>query len=237
MSNPNKSGLAPGKILLVVLLAGLTAAFFYFDVHQYLSFQYLKDSQADFQAYYQSNPSLTLGLFFLVYVAVTALSVPGAAILTLAAGALFGLAIGTLLVSFASSIGATLAFLSARYLFRDYVQDRFGSSLKTFNEGFKKEGGFYLFSMRLLPVFPFFMINLITGLTPLKTSTFYLVSQVGMLAGTLVYVNAGTQLAQIDSLSGIVSPELIASFAALGLFPIAAKKLIGILRTNKEPLT
>ena len=161
------------------------------------------------------------------------MSLPGATILTLLGGALFGLIKGGLLVSFASTIGATLAFLASRYLLKDSIQSKFGDKLKVINEGVKKEGGFYLFTMRLIPAFPFFLVNLVMGLTPIKTLTFFLVSQVGMLPGTLVYVNAGTQLAQLESLSGILSPKLIASFALLGVFPLVAKKAMGFF-TNKK---
>ena len=173
------------------------------------------------------------GAYFLIYVAVTALSLPGAAVMTLAGGALFGLGIGTLLVSFASSIGATLAFLVSRFLLRDWVQARYGERLGAINPGMEKDGAFYLFTLRLVPVFPFFIINLLMGLTPIRTRTFYWVSQVGMLAGTLVYVNAGTQLARLDSLSGILSPGLLASFALLGVFPLLAKRLVAWVQARK----
>jgi uncharacterized membrane protein YdjX (TVP38/TMEM64 family) len=172
-------------------------------------------------------------LFFVAYVAVTGLSLPGAAVMTLAGGAVFGLFWGLLLVSFASSLGATLAFLASRFLLRDWVQQRFGDRLRAINAGIEKEGGFYLFTLRLVPVFPFFVINLLMGLTPIKTRTFYWVSQIGMLAGTLVYVNAGTQLARIDSLAGILSPALLGSFVLLGLFPLLAKKIVDAVAARK----
>ena len=177
----------------------------------------MKDSLDTFQSQIAQNPVLSIGVFFAIYVAVTALSLPGAAILTLAAGALFGLVQGLVIVSFASSVGATLAFLVSRFILRDTVRNKFKEKLKKIDEGVEKQGAFYLFTLRLVPVFPFFLINLLMGLTSLKTWTFYWVSQVGMLAGTAVYVNAGTQLAQIDSLSGIVSPGLIFSFVLLGI--------------------
>jgi pyruvate/2-oxoglutarate dehydrogenase complex dihydrolipoamide dehydrogenase (E3) component/uncharacterized membrane protein YdjX (TVP38/TMEM64 family) len=173
------------------------------------------------------------GIYFLIYIAVTALSLPGAVIMTLAGGALFGLWTGLLLVSFASSIGATLAFLASRFLLRDWVQDRFGNRLAAINAGMAKDGAFYLFTLRLVPVFPFFIINLVMGLTPIKTRTFYWVSQVGMLAGTAVYVNAGTQLAQLEGLSGILSPGLLGSFVLLGIFPLLAKKLVAVVQARK----
>ncbi|NMT92228.1 TVP38/TMEM64 family protein, partial [Vibrio alginolyticus] len=162
-------------------------------------------------------------VYFLAYVAITAFSIPGAAVVTLLGAALFGFWFSLLLVSFASTIGATLAFLSSRYLLRDWVQSRFGEKLVAINQGVKKDGAFYLFSLRLIPVFPFFLINLLMGLTPMSIARFYLTSQIGMLPGTAVYLNAGTQLATIDSLSGIVSPTVLASFALLGLFPILVK--------------
>ncbi|MDQ6982451.1 MAG: FAD-dependent oxidoreductase [Mariprofundus sp.] len=213
------------KVLLILIVLGSMVGFFVFDLDQYLTLESLKQSQGDFAALNAESPWLVAASFFMVYIIVIALSLPGAAIMTLAAGALFGLVIGTLLVSFASSIGATLAFLVSRFLLHDTVQRRFGDKLKAINDGIAKDGAFYLFTLRLVPVFPFFLINLLMGLTPLRAATFYWVSQVGMLAGTLVYVNAGTQLANIDSLAGILSPGLLLSFALLGIFPILAKKI------------
>ena len=172
-------------------------------------------------------------IFFVAYVLVTALSLPGAVIMTLAAGALFGLGFGTLLVSFASSIGATLAFLASRYLLRDVIQARFGDRLKAINEGMAKDGTLYLFTLRLVPLFPFFLVNLLMGLTPIKTLSYYWISQLGMLAGTLVYVNAGTELAKINSLSVILSPGLVLSFALLGIFPLLAKQFLKFLRRRR----
>ena len=214
------------KLALIALLALLVILFFAFDLDQWLTFEALKQSQARFDSLYQQSPWLVAGGYFLLYVVVTALSLPGAAVMTIAAGALFGLATGTLLVSFASTIGATLAFLVSRYLLRDLVQQRFGDRLKAINAGIARDGAFYLFTLRLVPIFPFFLINLVMGLTPLPTATFYWVSQVGMLAGTLVYVNAGTQLAQLDSPTGILSPTLLLSFALLGLFPLIARAVV-----------
>lgn len=214
------------KSLLLLFIAIFIAIFFIFGLHQYLSLETLKAQQENFEAYHHSHPVLTIALYFLVYIAVTGLSLPGATILTLAGGSVFGLLWGTVIISFASTIGATLAFLVARFLIRDTVNANFGSRLKEINEGIQHEGAFYLFTLRLIPVFPFFMINLTMGLTAIKTWTFYWVSQLGMLAGTLVYVNAGTQLAHIKSMSGILSPALIGSFALLGLFPLLVKKMI-----------
>lgn len=205
-----------------LLLLGL-AAWFLLDLGQYLTLDALKAQQSTIDGFYQANPLQVLAIFFLVYVVLTSLSVPGAVILTLAAGAIFGVATGTVLVSFASSIGATLAFLASRYLFHDAVQARFGTRLKPVNDGVARDGAFYLFSLRLVPVFPFFAVNLLMGLTPIRTWTYYWVSQAGMLLGTVVYVNAGTQLARIETLGDIASPGLLASFAALGLLPWLGK--------------
>ncbi len=221
------------KIVVLALVLVFIGAFFALDLGQYFSLEYLKANQARFDAFYAENPGLTLLTFFLVYVAVTGLSLPGAAIMTMAAGALFGLLTGLILVSFASSIGATLAFLFSRFLLRDTIQQRFSRQLAAINQGIEKDGAFYLFTLRLVPAFPFFVINLVMGLTPIKTVTFYWVSQVGMLAGTVVFVNAGTQLGQLESLSGILSPGIIASFTLLGVFPLIAKAIIARLAARK----
>ncbi|AOF86258.1 3-hydroxyacyl-CoA dehydrogenase, NAD binding domain protein [Hydrogenophaga sp. RAC07] len=218
--------------LLAVVVLGL-AAFFFFDLGRFLSLDYLKQSQARFEALYAAEP-LTVSLaYFALYVVATALSFPGAAIITLAGGAIFGLWWGTLLVSFASSLGATLAFLVSRFVLRDSIEAKFGNRLAEINRGIEKDGAFYLFTLRLIPVVPFFVINLVMGLTKMKALTFYAVSQVGMLAGTLVYVNAGTQLAQIESLQGILSPALLGSFVLLGVFPLIAKGIVGLLQKRK----
>ncbi|MZR63474.1 FAD-dependent oxidoreductase [Alcanivorax sp. DP30] len=221
------------KALLFVIIAALITCYFLFDLGQYFSLDYLKQQQSAFDNLYADKPAMVLGAFFLIYVAVTALSLPGAAIMTLAAGALFGFTIALILVSFASSIGATLAFLASRFLFHDAVQERFGERLKKINQGVKKEGAFYLFTLRLVPAFPFFVINLVMGLTPIKTRTFYWVSQVGMLAGTAVYVNAGTQLGQLESLRGLLSPQLLGAFVLLGIFPWIAKGIMARLQARK----
>ncbi len=214
------------KIGLVILLLAAVIAFFIFDLDQWLTFTTLKQSQARFTELYNQAPLWVAGGYFLLYVLVTALSLPGAAIMTLAGGALFGLVTGTLLISFASTIGATLAFLVSRYLLRDFVQQRFGAKLKSINDGIAKDGPFYLFTLRLVPLFPFFLINLVMGLTPIRTTTFYWVSQIGMFAGTIVYVNAGTQLGQIESAAGILSPALLFSFVLLGIFPLIARAIV-----------
>ncbi|MGD2140613.1 MAG: FAD-dependent oxidoreductase [Burkholderiales bacterium] len=217
-------------LVLVLILAGRNediGLFRYFDL------QYLKTQQDAINAYFENHPLLTAGIYFGIYVLVTALSLPGAAVMTLAGGAIFGLLWGTVIVSFASTIGATLAFLVSRYLLRDMVQSRFGDKLKAVNAGIEKDGAFYLFTLRLVPVFPFFVINLVMGLSPLATRTFYWVSQLGMLAGTIVYVNAGTQLARIESLDGILSPGLIASFTLLGLFPLITRKVVDGIKARR----
>jgi uncharacterized membrane protein YdjX (TVP38/TMEM64 family) len=221
------------KAFLVLILIGAIAAYFLFDLGQYLSLENFKAQQAEIVAAKDSNPLLYVAGFFLLYVAVTGLSIPGAAIMSLVAGALFGLVLGTVIVSFASTIGATLAFLSSRYLLRDWVQGKFGERLRAIDDGLAKDGAFYLFTLRLIPVFPFFVINLLMGLTRIKTTTFFWVSQLGMLAATIVFVNAGTQISQIESTSGLLSPMLIGSFVALALFPWAAKALIGLLNRRR----
>jgi dihydrolipoamide dehydrogenase len=221
------------KLILLVLLAIAIAVFFVLDLNQYLSLDFFKSQQHAIGDHFQHYPLQTAAIFFAVYVVVTGLSLPGAALMTLVAGAIFGLGWGVLIVSFASTLGATFAFWVSRFLLRDTVQKKFSSGLKTINDGIEKDGAFYLFTLRLVPVFPFFMINLLMGLTPIKTATFFVVSQLGMLAGTIVYVNAGTQIAQLDSLSGILSPALLGSFALLGLFPLVAKKLIDYLKVRR----
>jgi pyruvate/2-oxoglutarate dehydrogenase complex dihydrolipoamide dehydrogenase (E3) component/uncharacterized membrane protein YdjX (TVP38/TMEM64 family) len=214
------------KTLLLLTLASALALFWAFDLGRFLSLEQLKASQAGLAALYQRHPWQVAGAYFGIYVLATALSLPGAVLLTLAGGALFGLLWGTVIVSFASSVGATLAFLASRFLLRDVVRERFGRRLAEIDRGLERDGAFYLFTLRLIPVVPFFLINLLMGLTRMKTLTFHAVSQVGMLAGTLVYVNAGTQLARLDSLQGILSPALIGSFVLLGVFPLIARRLV-----------
>ncbi len=221
------------RFVMLIVLAILIASFFIFDLGQYFSLDYLKSQQAALEGYKADNPVQTAAVLFLIYVVVTALSLPGAAVMTLAIGAIFGLVWGTVLVSFASTLGATLAFMISRFLLRDTVQNKFGDKLKAINDGIERDGAFYLFGLRLVPLFPFFVINLVMGLTTLKTFTYAWVSQVGMLLGTVVYVNAGTQLGKIDSLSGILSPGLIFSFVLLGLFPLIARKILDGIKSRK----
>ncbi|SEA70495.1 dihydrolipoamide dehydrogenase [Desulfuromusa kysingii] len=221
------------KISILAVILVLIVSFFAFDLGQYLTLTYLKSQQQVFNNYYQLHRFSTLASYFVIYIIVTALSLPGATVMTLAGGALFGLWTALIVVSFASSIGATLAFLVSRFLLRDWVQQKFGDKLQAINKGVEKEGAFYLFSLRLVPLFPFFVINLVMGLTPLKTSLYYIVSQVGMLAGTFVFVNAGTQLGQLESAGGILSPGLLISFALLGVFPLVAKRIVAIFQARK----
>ena len=221
------------KAILVLLVVAAIASYFLFDLGQYLSLDNFKAKQAEIIAEKSARPALFIAGFFLVYVAVTGLSIPGAAIMTLIAGALFGLVLGTIIVSFASTIGATLAFLGSRYVLRDWVQSKFGGRLNAIDDGLAKDGAFYLFTLRLIPVFPFFVINLLMGLSRIRTLTFFWVSQLGMLAGTIVYVNAGTQISQIGSTAGLLSPMLIGSFILLALFPWAAKALIGYVNRRR----
>ena len=221
------------KLIITVLLLAGVAAFFALDLGRYFSLAFIKDSQASFAELFAQRPVQVTLVFFAVYVAVTALSLPGAAILTLAGGASFGLLWGTVVVSFASTVGATLAMLVARYLLRDAIQARFGRRLDEVNKGIEKEGAFYLFSLRLIPVVPFFALNLLMGLTRIKTWTYYWVSQLGMFAGTVIYVNAGTQLAKIDSFQSILSPGLIGSFVLLGLLPLLVSRVLGFFKRRK----
>jgi len=221
------------KLLLIGGIILAVVVFYASGFNEYLTFETLKASQAEVIGWRDANPIIASLTYFVIYVVVTAISLPGAAILTLAGGAFFGLFWGLILVSFASSIGATCAFLVARYLFRDTIQHKFSQRLDSINKGVEREGGFYLFSLRLVPLFPFFVINLVMGLTKLPTRTFYWVSQLGMLPGTFVYVNAGTQLADIDGLSGLLSPSLLLSFVLLGLFPLIAKKILDAVKARK----
>ncbi|MEZ9339588.1 TVP38/TMEM64 family protein [Vibrio splendidus] len=218
------------KMILGIVLV-VTIILLGVNFGQYLTLENAKAQQAVLNDYIDSNFIAAAAIYFVAYVMITAFSIPGAAVVTLLGAALFGFWNSLLLVSFASAIGATLAFLSSRYLLRDWIQTKFGDKLATINKGVEKDGAFYLFSLRLIPVFPFFLINLLMGLTPMSVSRYYITSQIGMLPGTAVFLNAGTQLAEIDSLSGIVSPSVLLSFALLGIFPIVAKWLMNKFRS------
>jgi uncharacterized membrane protein YdjX (TVP38/TMEM64 family) len=222
------------KIILVLVIVALIAAFKIFNVGEYFSLSYIKESRGNFQTMYEANRFPVIAAFMVTYILVTSLSLPGATVMGLAAGAFFGLLTGTVVVSFASTIGATIACFVSRFILRGWIQGKFGDRLTTVNKGIEKEGAFYLFTLRLIPIFPFWLINLVMGLTKMPLKTYYWVSQVGMLPGTMVYVNAGKELARIDSLSGILSPRLLLSFALLGLFPLTAKKLTALYKSRKE---
>ena len=221
------------RLIIVSVIVLLVVLFFVFDLGQYFTLSRLKERQQEFNQFYQENTFTTLAFYMGTYILVTALSLPGAAVMTLAGGALFGFWVGTIVVSFASTIGATLAFLVSRFLLRDWVQNKFGNRLRKINDGIQRDGAFYLFTLRLVPIFPFFAINLAMGLTPIRTLVYYVVSQIGMLPGTMVYVNAGTQLAEIQSPGGILSMDLLLSFALLGAFPWIAKKAVSMVKTRK----
>ena len=221
------------RIAILLGVVALIVVFKVLGLERYFSLSYIRTSQESFATLYSQHQALVIGAYMFIYIVVTALSLPGAVVLTLAGGALFGFVVGTIVVSFASTIGATLACFVSRFLLREWVQKKFGDKLKSVNKGIENEGAFYLFTMRLIPVFPFFVINLVMGLTRMALRTFYWVSQVGMLPGTMVYINAGKELAKIDSLSGILSPSLLISFAILGLFPITVKKLMNWYRNKK----
>ena len=222
------------KIVILLLIIAFIVAYKVFNLGQYLTLSYIKASQEKFSLLYAEHQILVIAGYMMIYILVTSLSLPGATVMTLAGGALFGLWVGTAVVSFASTIGATLACFVSRFLLRDWVQATLGDRLKTVNEGIEREGKFYLFTLRLIPAFPFFVINLVMGLTKMPLRTYYWVSQLGMLPATIVYVNTGQELARIQSLSGILSPRLIFSFVLLGLFPILVKKLLALYRKRKE---
>ena len=219
------------KIIFVSVIAAI-AAFFLLDLDSYFTLASFQAQQSALANYVSLHPVQAASLYFLCYVSVAALSLPGATLITLLGGAMFGVVWGSILVSFASTIGATLAFLFSRYFFRGAVQQRFANKFESINEGIEKEGAMYLFSLRLIPLVPYFMVNLLMGLTKIKIWIFAAVSQLGMLPATIVYVNAGTQLAKLDSLSGILSPKLILSFAAIGILPLVTKKLVERYRAH-----
>ena len=221
------------QLLIAALLLAAIATFFALGLNRYASLAFLKESQASLAALHAQKPLLVTLAFFTAYVAVAALSLPGAALMTLAGGASLGLLWGTVVVSLASTVGATLAMLAARHLFREALQARFGRRLVEVNQGVEKNGAFYLFSLRLIPVLPYFAVNLLMGLTPIRTWTYFWVSQLGMLAGTVAYVNAGTQLAQVDSLRSVLSPGLIGAFVLLGLLPLAGRKALDLYQRRQ----
>lgn len=223
-----------GKLAMVALVLVVFGIFVYFDLGQYLTLDNIKSRQQEVVQLYQQSPVLFGLVFFVLYVIMAALSIPGAAIMTLIAGSIFGLIWGSIIVSFASTIGATLAFLIARYLLRDAIQTKYHDKLQAINHGVEQDGGYYLFTLRLVPAFPFFIINLLMGITTIPLTVYYLISQLGMLPATIIYVNAGKQLASIDSLSGILSPQILLAFTLLGIFPIVAKKLLQFFNRKQQ---
>jgi len=222
------------KILILIIIVGLIVAVKFFHIDQYLTLSFLKGSLDSLKSLYESHRIMVITGYFIIYVLTTSLSLPGASPLGIAGGALFGFWTATIVVSFASTIGATFACLVSRFLLRDWIQNKFGDRIKKVNEGVEKEGAFYLFTLRLIPVFPFWLINLAMGLTKMSLFKFYWVSQIGMLAGTMVFVNAGKELAKIESVKGILSPGLIISFTLIGIFPIMVKKLIALYRSRRQ---
>lgn len=223
----------PARIIVLSVIALLVAGFFFLDLGQYASLDYIKSQQQHFNHYYQQHPVYTVGVYVAVYVLVTALSIPGATVLTLLGGALFGLWTGTMIVSFASTTGAACAFLIARFVAADYFQNKYRHAFEKINAGVAREGAFYLLTLRLIPVVPFFVVNMLMGLTRMRVGMFFIVSQIGMFPATLVYVYAGRQLGQIDSLSGIISGPVLFSLALLGIFPLVAKKTVDAMRAAK----
>ncbi|QJB57613.1 TVP38/TMEM64 family protein [Pseudodesulfovibrio sp. zrk46] len=222
------------RLSIISVIIVLVACYFLFDLGQFFSLEYLKESREKFQGLYDKHTFVVLGAYFLLYVVVTALALPAATVITLAGGALFGLVTGVVVVSFASTIGASVAFLMSRYLLRGWVQSRFSDKLAKVNDGIEKDGAFYLFTLRLIPVFPFFVINTVIGLTSMHLKTYYWVSQLGMFPATVVYVNAGKELGELESLSGLLSPSLIISFAILGVFPLVVKKVLGWFQSRRS---
>ncbi len=224
------------KLLVLVVALALIATYVVFDIGQYLSLEFLQSKHQLLVQYATEYPVSSIAVYFLLYVCAAVLSLPGISLLTIGAGAIFGFITGFILVSFAATIGATLAFLLSRYLFKDFLQKNFSSQLQTINAGVEKEGVFYLFTMRLIPLVPFFLINLLMGLTSIKTSLFYTVSQIGMAPVTAIFTYSGNQLAQIETLRDILSPSLIFAFFLLGIFPIATRKLLDLYRQKKQSI-
>jgi dihydrolipoamide dehydrogenase len=225
--------MARSKLIIFSIIVVLIAVGIWLDLHQFITLENFRARQASVDTWVSANPLLAALTFFAIYIAITAVNIPGAAAMTLIGGALFGLVQGTILVSFASTIGATLAFLLSRYLLRDYIEQRFSTTLARINKGIDADGPYYLFTLRLIPAFPFFVINMVMGLTRLRVPTYFWVSQLGMLPATVVYVNAGTQIGQLESLAGILSPQLIGSFVLLGLFPLLTRKLLTHFNAHK----
>lgn len=225
----------PGRLLLLLLALMAFAIFRHYHLGDYLTLAYLKESQARFRELYQAHRFLTVAGYMLIYIAVTALSLPGAAVMTMAGGGLFGFWTGTVAVSFASTIGATLACAVSRFILRDWVARHFGERLAAIDRGIEAEGSFYLFTLRLIPLFPFFVVNLLMGLTRLRLTTYFWVSQLGMLPATMVFVNAGREMARVNSPGDVLSPGLLASFALLGLFPITTRRLLAAYRRKFPP--
>ena len=231
VQQPKRTG---RKILLAGAILALAGLFFGLGLHRYLTLDYIKSSQQTFQTLYAEHTLPVLSAYFFGYILMVALNLPGAAVTSLAGAALLGFWPALIAVSFASSIGATLACLLSRYLFRDFVRGRLGHLLDRVNKGIAEEGAFYLFTMRLIPAIPFFAINLVMGLTSMRLSTFYWISQLGMLPGTVVYLNAGARIGQLETLSGILSPGILASFALLGIFPLVAKKIMERVKKRRK---
>lgn len=222
------------KAFLLTFIVILITAFFIFDLEDYFTLEFLKSKQAVIDAYYRSNPVKTGLIYVFIYIAVTSISLPTSAIMTLTGGAIFGLLWGTMLASIASTSGAVIAFLSSRFVFRDAIQKRFSDKLTSVNKGIEKDGAVYLFTMRLVPIFPYFIINPVMGLTPIRTITFSFITLIGMLPASIVFVNAGTQIARITQPGDVMSPELIASLVLLGIFPLLANKAVSLIRASRD---
>jgi len=222
------------KILIIAMIVVAICSYYYFNLGKFLSLEYVQLHLDFMKIYKQQHFEAFAAIFFLTYILVAALSIPGALILTITSGALFGLFWGIIISSFASSIGATLAFLASRLILREWVQNKYRDYLVPINKGIEKEGAFYLFSIRMIPLFPFFVTNLLMGLTSISVSSFYLVSQIGMFLGTIVYVNAGTELSKITSLSGLLSTPILLSFAFLGMLPLVTKYIVSFIRQRNH---
>ena len=222
------------KILIIAMIVVAICSYYFFNLEKFLSLEYVQSHLDFMKVYKQQHFEVFAAIFFLTYILVAALSIPGALILTITSGALFGLFWGIIISSFASSIGATLAFLASRLILREWVQNKYRDYLVPINKGIEKEGAFYLFSIRMIPLFPFFVTNLLMGLTSISVSSFYLVSQIGMFLGTIVYVNAGTELSKITSLSGLLSTPILLSFAFLGMLPLVTKYIVSFIRQRNH---